>query len=72
MPLYQYTCQDCEHTFEALVYNGEAVECPECRGARVERLLSLPARPHSSGTSLPMGCAPSGPPYGAPWCCKGQ
>jgi putative FmdB family regulatory protein len=70
MPLYDYTCQDCEHTFEALVYDGEAVECPECQGARVERLLSLPARPQS-GTSLPTRCDPSGPPCGAPWCRKG-
>jgi putative FmdB family regulatory protein len=72
MPLYEYTCQQCEHTFEALVFDGEQVECPECRGARVERLLSLPARPQSSSSSLPMGgCDPSGPPCGAPWCRKG-
>ena len=44
MPLYEYSCDKCEHTFEELVHNGEAVECPECHGRHVERLLSLPAR----------------------------
>jgi putative FmdB family regulatory protein len=71
MPLYEYTCQDCEHSFEALVFDGDTVECPQCQGARVERLLSLPARPQSSSTALPTRCDPSGPPCGAPWCRKG-
>ena len=69
MPLYEYSCRKCDHTFEALVFGDEAVECPECQGKRVERLLSVPARPHSSATSLPTSCGdPSLPPCGAPWC----
>ena len=72
MPLYEYTCQACQHSFEALVFGGEAVECPECQGGQVDRLLSLPARPQSGSASLPMGeCNPSGPSCGAPWCRKG-
>ena len=23
MPMYEYTCQKCDHTFEALVFDGE-------------------------------------------------
>lgn len=70
MPLYEYTCQKCEHTFEALVFNGDAVECPECHGDRLERLLSVPAKPRSEGTgSLPMSCDPKLPPCG-PGCCR--
>jgi putative FmdB family regulatory protein len=72
MPLYEYACQECEHTFEALVFDGEKVECPNCQTERVERLLSVPARPRSSGSALPMTCDPSGPPCGAPWCRKSQ
>jgi putative FmdB family regulatory protein len=68
MPLYEYSCQKCEHTFEALVFGDETVECPECRGARVERLLSVPAKPRSQSPALPMRCASSGPPCGAPGC----
>jgi putative FmdB family regulatory protein len=69
MPLYEYSCTKCEHTFEALVFDGEAVACPECQTDRVERLLSVPARPQTGGQSLPMGgCDPSLPPCGAAGC----
>jgi len=69
MPLYDYACQDCEHTFEALVSTGEEVECPECQGQKVERLLSVPAKPPSTSASLPMRCNSEGPPCG-PRCCR--
>jgi putative FmdB family regulatory protein len=68
MPLYEYACRTCEHTFEALVFNGDTVECPECHGRRLERLLSVPARPPESA-SLPMSCNPDLPPCG-PGCCR--
>jgi putative FmdB family regulatory protein len=68
MPLYEYSCQKCQHTFEALVFGDEKVECPECQGGRVQRLLSVPAKPPAEGPSLPMRCASSGPPCGAPGC----
>ena len=71
MPLYEYTCQQCRHSFEALVFNGEDVQCPECQTERVERQLSLPARPQSSATALPTSCG-SGPPCGAPGCRRMQ
>jgi putative FmdB family regulatory protein len=69
MPLYEFACQTCEHTFEELVSNGQLVECPECHGRRVERLLSLPARPKMVSQSLPLSCDPRTPPCG-PGCCK--
>jgi putative FmdB family regulatory protein len=68
MPLYEYACHDCQHTFEELVFGEEGVECPECLGKRVERLLSVPARPLS--TTLPMSCDRAAPPCGAPNCCR--
>jgi putative FmdB family regulatory protein len=68
MPLYEYACQKCEHTFEELVRDGEAVECPECHGRRVERLLSVPSAKVVS-QPLPMSCNPNTPPCG-PGCCK--
>ncbi len=69
MPLYDYTCQECEHTFEALVFDNEAVECPQCRTSRVQRLLSVPAKPRTENSSLPMSCDPKLPPCG-PGCCR--
>jgi putative FmdB family regulatory protein len=68
MPLYEYACQKCQHTFEALVFDGESVECPECRGEKLERLLSLPGRPKTSD-SLPLTCNPNLPPC-SPNCCR--
>lgn len=69
MPLYEYACQECKHTFETLVFDGETVECPECEGTRLERLLSVPGRPKVAGPALPMSCNPNTPPCG-PGCCR--
>lgn len=68
MPLYEYSCKQCAHVFEALVFDGEAVDCPECHGKRLERLMSVPAKPQSGSEGLPTACDSSGPPCGAPWC----
>jgi putative FmdB family regulatory protein len=67
MPLYAYRCAKCEHEFEALVFNGDTVECPECQSAKVDPLLNVPAAPRTQASSLPMNCG-EGPPCGAPWC----
>jgi putative FmdB family regulatory protein len=69
MPLYEYACEECDHTFEELVFRDEKVECPRCRTTKVERLLSVPAKPPADGTSLPMSCYPDAPPCG-PGCCR--
>jgi putative FmdB family regulatory protein len=70
MPLYEYSCQKCDHTFEALVFDGEQVECPECHGHRLERHWSVPAKPKAASQNLPMaGCDPKLPPCG-PGCCR--
>jgi putative FmdB family regulatory protein len=63
MPLYEYSCRQCDHHFEALVFGDEAVECPECQGRQLERQFSLPARPQTE-TASPAGCDPSLPPCG--------
>jgi len=36
MPLYEYTCRDCERFFETLVFDGEEVVCPYCQGRRLQ------------------------------------
>ncbi|HZT82714.1 MAG TPA: zinc ribbon domain-containing protein [Gemmataceae bacterium] len=69
MPLYDYACQECDHTFEALVNRDEDVECPECHTRRVRRQLSLPAKPRVVNSSLPLRCDPKAPPCG-PGCCR--
>jgi putative FmdB family regulatory protein len=69
MPLYEYSCQKCDHTFETLVFDGEEVECPECHSHRLERLLSVPAKPKADSQSLPMSCNSNLRPCG-PGCCR--
>jgi putative FmdB family regulatory protein len=69
MPIYEYACRQCEHTFEAFVQGGENVNCPQCQSKKLERLLSLPARPaNEPGRDLsPCMADPSLPPCG-PMC----
>lgn len=41
MPLYEYVCDECSRSFEKLVRAwGEAVTCPHCQSAAVEKQLS--------------------------------
>jgi len=40
MPVYEYQCEKCSHTFDKLVMHRDTeVECPECRG-EVKKLMS--------------------------------
>ena len=58
MPLYEYSCRDCESQFELLVRGSEQPHCPECESERLERLLSAPAAHTTSSRELPM-CQPA-------------
>jgi putative FmdB family regulatory protein len=71
MPIFEYQCEQCEHTFEQLVRNNETVECPECQATTVTKLLSAAAAHVSDGNR--MSSAPSCP-YGGgtPPCQSGQ
>ena len=43
MPVYDFSCRACGHTFDALVRGAAKPACPACQGVDLERLLSLPA-----------------------------
>ena len=70
MPIYEYACPDCGHDFEDLVLGDEKPRCPECASARVEKKLSLIARPASSAPDLPPpgACGTCGDPRGPGAC----
>jgi putative FmdB family regulatory protein len=69
MPLYEYNCKDCTHTFETLVFGREQPECPECHGQHLDKLLSVPGLPQVQGGGFASGCGdPSLPPCGAAGC----
>ena len=69
MPLYDYTCRECDHTFDAIVSVRTAadVRCPACESADLERLLGLPA-PGRVADAPATNCRGDGPPCGAPRC----
>ena len=62
MPIFEYACRSCGHTFEALVFGGKVPPCPECESSSLEKLLSSFAVGGSqAASSVPPGCpAPSG------------
>jgi putative FmdB family regulatory protein len=60
MPIYAYACADCAHEFETLVRSNESPACPECGSARLDRQISLIAKPASGcGSSSARDAAPA-------------
>ena len=41
MPIYEYECRSCGHTFEALVRASDVPLCPSCKSQDLEQLISL-------------------------------
>lgn len=61
MPLYEYRCEKCEKTYEALVSMSKADdpgECPHCGFEKSERLLSTFSTSMGSSSKMP-SCADS-------------
>ncbi|KAF0093662.1 MAG: hypothetical protein E1N59_2650 [Puniceicoccaceae bacterium 5H] len=56
MPLYEYTCQACDHAFEALVQGSQSPSCPECGSDQLEKKWSTfaPSMGGSQSADLPM------------------
>jgi putative FmdB family regulatory protein len=68
MPIYEYSCSGCGNHFEKLVRRfAEAVSCPACDSAAVDKQLSVFAvgasgpSPAASGCDAPGGGCGSGP-----------
>lgn len=46
MPLHDFRCTQCSHTFERLIRSSTTeVLCPSCGSAQVDKLLSAPQAP---------------------------
>lgn len=44
MPLYEYRCEPCNNTFEALIRNdSDVARCPRCGNVQVAKQFSVPA-----------------------------
>ncbi|WP_165233379.1 FmdB family zinc ribbon protein [Aquisphaera insulae] len=76
MPIYEYRCEPCDHTFETLIRStGDVARCPKCGNIDVAKEFSVPAAAQvgRGGSALPV-CAPSGPAAGCgrPECGSGS
>jgi putative FmdB family regulatory protein len=71
MPLYEYTCDQCDSEFELLFRSAsDQPACPTCGGTQVAKRLSVPAA-HSGKSSLPVCEMPRGGGCGLPQCGTG-
>jgi len=58
MPLYEFTCLDCNRTFEQICSMKDCedknIRCPECGSAKVRKLLSTVNLAGSKGSLAPL------------------
>jgi putative FmdB family regulatory protein len=70
MPLFEYRCTDCDHTFELLMRADTTLECPACHGAHLEKqwsvfaAVSAPGNGQAQQMSAPGPCGTCGSPDG--------
>jgi putative FmdB family regulatory protein len=68
MPIYEYRCEPCDHTFETLIRGrGDVAHCPQCGGVELIKQFSVPAPAQSSHG--PAGSLPVCEAGGAPSAC---
>lgn len=73
MPIFEYICSECRHTFEFIMLGSGKPECPACSSAKLEKQLSVFAPTRSTGDGLerefPVGaCGTCGDPRGPGSC----
>jgi len=74
MPIYEYQCKNCDHTFEQILLNSDSPpqSCPEC-GQSVEKLMSAGSFTMSSGNAATSAtCCGSQSPCDSPKGCCGM
>lgn len=67
MPIYEYTCEDCETQFEKFVRSmasAAEIKCPHCGGTHVKKGWSLFGTGNTGGglgmTAAANSCSPAG------------
>jgi putative FmdB family regulatory protein len=71
MPIFEYLCQACDHSFEALVYGDDRAECPRCHSQKLTPQLSVFAvagKTSSSPAPSTGACGTCGDPRGPGAC----
>lgn len=76
MPIYEYSCNACQHEFEALVFGRDKAECPKCHGKKLTPKLSMFAMagksPSNSMSEASVACGSCGDPRGPGACSLGD
>lgn len=68
MPIFEYLCRDCQHTFSFLVLSqkdADELACPKCKSRSLEKLMSASNVGASATSSAPRADA-------GPSCCGGS
>ena len=60
MPIFEYTCKQCDHQFEALVFGAEKASCPKCQSRKLAQELSVFAVSAKGSSQSSPSAAPSG------------
>ena len=69
MPVYEYNCHQCGHSFEKLVFDqNSAIVCPECRSANIEKQFSMFATTVKSESKMAGQCSAGMGPCNVPGC----
>jgi putative FmdB family regulatory protein len=71
MPIFEYVCRECDHSFEALVYGVQKATCPKCQSQKLAPQLSLfavAAKGSAHPSSATAGCGTCGDPRGPGAC----
>ena len=76
MPIYEYRCASCDHSFEAFVRPSDAAECPHCHSLKLTRELStFAARSNGDSTAAAASAiansGTNGGSYSGGGCCGG-
>ena len=72
MPIYEYTCADCQVEFELLIRSSEEPECPNCQSTQLARQFSVPAAHTTAANRLPVCEPPAAGGCGLPQCGQGR
>ena len=70
MPIYEYKCRSCGHSFEELVFGDPLPECPKCHSEETEKLISR-CSCRLGGSSSAIDSAPAAPSGGGCSGCAG-
>ena len=71
MPIFEYVCKQCDHSFEALVMGSQKAECPKCQSKKLATQLSVfSARAKGASSPAPSvgACGSCGDPRGPGSC----